>query len=119
MHPVDVNADRRVKYAEQMGKCDFSSLTLPVPLQSACPFALRNNMSINVYGMDDLSPIGEGEDVGEMCVRKLQEEAEQLFQEYIVTPQQSARAYRGGIAFLPHCHQMPHMQPAAGRAQRA
>ena len=29
-----------------------------------------------------------GADTGEMCVRKLQEEAEQLFQEYIDTPQQ-------------------------------
>ena len=29
-----------------------------------------------------------GEDSGEMFVRKLQEEAEQLFQEYIATPQQ-------------------------------
>ena len=29
-----------------------------------------------------------GEDAGEMFVRKLQEEAEQLFQEYIATPQQ-------------------------------
>ena len=30
----------------------------------------------------------KGEDAGEMFVRKLQEEAEQLFQEYIATPQQ-------------------------------
>ena len=34
MHPVDVNADRRVKYAEHMGKYDFSSLSFPVPLQA-------------------------------------------------------------------------------------
>ena len=27
-----------------------------------------------------------GEDAGEMYVRKLQEEAEQLFQEYVATP---------------------------------
>ena len=29
-----------------------------------------------------------GEDAGEIFVRKLQEDAEQLFQEYIATPQQ-------------------------------
>ena len=51
MHPVDdVHADRRGKYFEHMGKYDFSSLSFPVPLQSVGPFALRNNMSINVYG---------------------------------------------------------------------
>ena len=53
MHPVDVHADRRVKYAEHMGKYDFSSLSFPTPLQSVGPFALRNNLSINVYGVDD------------------------------------------------------------------
>ena len=52
MHPVDVNADRRVKYAEHMGRYDSSSLSFPTPLQSVGPFALRNNMSINVYGVD-------------------------------------------------------------------
>ena len=53
MHPVDVNVDRRVKYAEHIGRCDFSSLSFPTPLQSVGPFALRNNMSINVYCVDD------------------------------------------------------------------
>ena len=53
MHLVDVNADRRGKYVEHMGKYDFSSLSFPTPLQSVGPFALRNNMSINVYGVDD------------------------------------------------------------------
>ena len=48
MHHVDVNADRRVKYVEYMGKYNFSSLSFPTPLQSVGPFALRNNMSINV-----------------------------------------------------------------------
>ena len=48
MHPVDENAHRIVKYAEHMGRNDFSSLSFPVG-----PFALKNNMSINVYGMDD------------------------------------------------------------------
>ena len=50
MHPVDVHADCRGKYVEHMGKYDFSSLHIPTPLQAVGSFALRNNMSINVYG---------------------------------------------------------------------
>ena len=42
MHPVETNAHRRLKYAEHMGKYDFSSLSFPVPLQAVGPFALRN-----------------------------------------------------------------------------
>ena len=53
MHPVEVNADRRVKYADHMGKYDFSPLALPVPLQSVGAFAQRNKIPINVYGVDD------------------------------------------------------------------
>ena len=53
MHPVDVNADRRVKYVEHTRKYDFSSLSFPVTLQIVSSFALRNNMSINVYWVDD------------------------------------------------------------------
>ena len=53
MHPVYVNADRRVKYVEHMGNYDFSSLSFPVPLKAVGSFALRNNMYINVYGVDD------------------------------------------------------------------
>ena len=48
MHPVDVNTDRRGKYAEHMGKFDFSSLSFPAPIQAVGPFALRDNTSINV-----------------------------------------------------------------------
>ena len=53
MHHVDENAHRRVKYAEHMDRYDFSSLSFPTPLQSVGPLAQRNNMSINVYGVDD------------------------------------------------------------------
>ena len=54
MHPVDAHADRRGKYIEHMGKYEFfSSLSFPVPLQAVESFALRNNMSIDVYGVDD------------------------------------------------------------------
>ena len=41
------------QYAEHMGKYDFSSLRFPVPLSSVGSFASTNNMSINVYGVDD------------------------------------------------------------------
>ena len=57
-----------------------------------------------------------GEDAGEKFVCKLQEEADQLFQEYIGTPQQLLKLTE---ALLPHCHQLSHMQPAAGRGQSA
>ena len=50
---VDVHADRRGKYIGHMGRYDFFSLSSPTPLQSIGPFALRNNMSINVYGVDN------------------------------------------------------------------
>ena len=53
MHPVDENTHRRVKYAEHMGRYDFSSLSFPVPRQAIGPFALNNNMFINVYGVGD------------------------------------------------------------------
>ena len=53
IYPVDVHADRKGKYVEHMGKYDFSSLHFPVPLQAVGSFALRNNMSINAYGVDD------------------------------------------------------------------
>ena len=45
--------DRRGKYVEHMGKYHFSSLSFPVPLQAVSSFALRNNVSINVCGVDD------------------------------------------------------------------
>ena len=51
MHPVETNTHRRVKYAEHMSKCDFSPLSFSAPLQAVGPFAPRNNMSINVYGV--------------------------------------------------------------------
>ena len=53
MHPVEVNADRRGKYVEHMCRYAVSSLSFPAPLQSVDPFALRNNMSICLYGVDD------------------------------------------------------------------
>ena len=52
MHPVYVNPHRRAMYAEHIAKYDFSSLSFPVPLQAVGSFALGNNISINVYGVD-------------------------------------------------------------------
>ena len=49
-----------------------------------------------------------GDDAWEMFVRKLQEEAEQLFQEYNATPPTNARTYRGRVALTPYCHQLSH-----------
>ena len=43
----------RGKYIEHIGKYDFSSFSFPAPLQAVGPFTLRNNTSINVYGVDD------------------------------------------------------------------
>ena len=53
MHPVDANAHRMNQYVEHVGKYDFSSLHLPVPLSSVGSFASANNMYINVYGVDE------------------------------------------------------------------
>ena len=52
MHPVDANAHRMSQYTEHVCKYDFSS-TFPVPLSSVGCFTTMNNMSINVYGVDN------------------------------------------------------------------
>ena len=49
MHPVDAHGDRTIQYTEHESKYQFSSLHFPVPLS----FATANNISINVYGVDD------------------------------------------------------------------
>ena len=48
MHPVDAHGESMSQYFEHVGKYDFSSLHFPVG-----SFASRNNMSINVYVVDD------------------------------------------------------------------
>ena len=54
MHaPVGANGYRMSQYTEHVGKYDSSSLLFPVPLSSVGSFATTNNMSINVYGVDD------------------------------------------------------------------
>ena len=58
------------------------------------------------------------EDAGEMFVCKLQEEAEQLFQEYIDTPQQLLELTDAELHAF-HTVANCHMQPAAGSGQSA
>ena len=53
MHPVAAHGDRLSQYTEHESKYDFSSLHFSVPLSSVGSFAITNNMSINVYGVDD------------------------------------------------------------------
>ena len=53
INPVDAHGDRMIQYTEHVGKHEFFSLHFPVPLSSLGSFATTNNMSINVYGVDD------------------------------------------------------------------
>ena len=53
MHAVDVHGDRMIQYTEHVGKYDVSSLHFPVPFSFVGSFGTTNNMSINVYGVDD------------------------------------------------------------------
>ena len=55
MHPVgkQENLNRMSKYEEHVNKYDFSSLRFPVPLSSIASFATTNNLSFNVYGVEN------------------------------------------------------------------
>ena len=55
MHPVGrlEHSDPMSKYEEHLNKFDFSSLRFPVPLSSVSSFATKNNLSINVYGVEN------------------------------------------------------------------
>ena len=53
MHCVDNRGDSMSQFTENVSKYDLSSLNFPVPLSSVDSFATTNNMSINVYGVDD------------------------------------------------------------------
>ena len=54
MHPTTAdNPNRMVNYVEHACGYDFSSLCFPVSLSSIAPFAIKNNLSINVYGVED------------------------------------------------------------------
>ena len=54
MHPTTAdNPSHMVNYVEHACGYDFSSLCFPVSLSSIAPFAAKNNLSINVYGVED------------------------------------------------------------------
>ena len=53
MHPATDNPNRMENYVVHAGGYDFSSLRFPVPLSSIASFATKNNLSINVYGVED------------------------------------------------------------------
>ena len=47
------NPNRMENYMEHACGYDFWSLCFPVSLSSIAPFATKNNLSINVYGVED------------------------------------------------------------------
>ena len=53
MYPVAVHGELMNQYVEHIDKYDFSSLRFPVPLSSIGSFAAANNLSINVYRIED------------------------------------------------------------------
>ena len=54
MHPtMDNHPNRMGNYMEQTCGYDISSLCFPVSLSSIAPFATKNNLSINIYGVED------------------------------------------------------------------
>ena len=54
MHPTTAdNANRMVNYVEHACGYQFTSLCFPESLSSIAPFADKNNLSINVYGVED------------------------------------------------------------------
>ena len=56
MHPVDKyekNPNRMDKFVKHVNKYDFSFLHFPVLLSSIGSFAMTNNLSINVYGVEN------------------------------------------------------------------
>ena len=54
LHPTTSDRPNRIdNYMVHANKYDFSSLTFPVPLSSIASFGTKNNISINVYGVED------------------------------------------------------------------
>ena len=54
LHLADTDHPNRVKnYMVHVSKYDFSSLSFPVPLSSVASFAVKKNISINVYRVED------------------------------------------------------------------
>ena len=57
MHHVGVHGEGMNQYVEHIDKYDFSSLRFSVPLYSIGSFAAANNLSINVYGTEDIKKV--------------------------------------------------------------
>ena len=53
LHPVADHPHRMESYIDHVNKYAFSSLTFPVPLSAVASFAAKNDISINVYGIED------------------------------------------------------------------
>ena len=54
MHPATSDHPNRMEnYVVHAGEYDFSSLCFPVPLSFIASFATKNNLSINVYCVED------------------------------------------------------------------
>ena len=53
MHLVAIHGKRMNRYVEHIEKYDFSSLRFPVPLSPTGSFAAADNLTINVYGIED------------------------------------------------------------------
>ena len=53
LHPAVDNPSRMENYLPYVNLYDFSNLNYPVPLSSIAPFAKKNDISINVYAVED------------------------------------------------------------------
>ena len=53
LHPAIENPNRMVSYIDHECKYDFSGLNVPVSLYSITQFATKNNISINVYCVEN------------------------------------------------------------------
>ena len=53
LHPAVDNPSRMENYLPYVNLYDFSNLNYPVPLSSIAPFTKKNNISINVYAVED------------------------------------------------------------------
>ena len=53
LHPAADNPQRMENYLPYVHLYDFSNLTFPVPVSSIAPFAKKNDISINVYAVED------------------------------------------------------------------
>ena len=114
-----VDDDEAMDTTQGVAAGDGEPTTASGPFQGhlTCSFAYKVVSSVV---LDFFRPLVSyrGEDAGEMFVRKLQEEPEQLFQEYIATPQQLLELTEAELRSF-HTAISCHMQPFAGRGQCA